>query len=101
MKISYAVCLGLGMALSAQTAFCAATSTAASNTTSNKVSMPAERTSLIEKALNQQKSEGKAHTDDSLKVLTSIKAPPSQSFFASQNQSFSRFVQAIFSGSNS
>ena len=97
MKISYAVCLGLGMAFTAQSAFCAATCTAANS----KVTMPAERSSLIEKAISQQKSEGKGRSDDSLKVLTSIKAPPSQSFFASQNQSFSRFVQAIFSGSNS
>ena len=60
-----------------------------------------EAMTWIEKAISQQKSEGKGRSDDSLKVLTSIKAPPSQSFFASQNQSFSRFVQAIFSGSNS
>ena len=96
MKFSYAVCLGLGIALTAKTGFCAVT-----HSSSNKVTMPAERTSLIEKAINQQKSEAKGRTDDNLKVLTSIKAPPSQSFFASQNQSFSRFVQAIFSGSNS
>ncbi|WP_180135088.1 hypothetical protein [Acinetobacter sp. YH12070] len=97
MKFSYALCLGLSLSVTAQTAFCAATNTASNN----KLTMPAERTSLIEKAINQQKSEGKGRTDDNLKVLTSIKAAPTQSFFASQNQSFSRFVQAIFSGSNS
>ncbi|MBI1451881.1 MULTISPECIES: hypothetical protein [Acinetobacter] len=76
------------------------THSAAINKTANtKVTLPSDKTSLIEKALTQQKNESsKAQSsDDSLKVLTSIKTAPAQNFFASQNQSFSRFVQALFS----
>lgn len=74
-------------------------SAAINKTTNTKVTLPSDKTSPIEKALTQQKNESsKAQSsDDSLKVLTSLKTAPAQSFFASQNQSFSRFVQALFS----
>ena len=63
----------------------------------DKATMPAEKTSLIEKALNQQKSgERNTLTDTDLKIMTSIKVAPTQNFFATQNQRFSRFVQSLF-----
>jgi hypothetical protein len=35
-------------------------------------------------------------TDNDLKIMTSIKVAPTQNFFATQNQRFSRFVQSLF-----
>ncbi len=59
--------------------------------------MPTEKTSLIEKALSQQKgSDRTTMTDTDLKIMTSIKVAPTQNFFATQNQRFSRFVQSWF-----
>lgn len=76
--------------------------TAAIKTTEAKVTLNPERSSLIEKVLQQQKQGGNTLSSDSdLKVLTEIKVAPSQSFFAAQNQRFSRFVQAIFPQNNS
>ena len=61
-----------------------------------------ERSSLIEKALLQQKQGSNTlRGDNDLKILTEIKVAPTQSFFASQNQKFTRFVQAFFPQSNS
>ena len=79
---------------------------AAIKTTENKVTpvvanTSVERSSVIEKAIHQQKTETKLHTDDDLKMLRAIKVGPTQSFLASQNQSFTRFVQALFASSNS
>ncbi|WP_180000933.1 MULTISPECIES: hypothetical protein [unclassified Acinetobacter] len=59
------------------------------------------KTSPIEKAIQQQKSEKTLHTDDNLKVLTALKVAPSQNFFAAQNYCFTRFVQSIFSSDHS
>ncbi|WP_374664369.1 hypothetical protein [Acinetobacter sp.] len=84
--------LGLSLTLAAQAGHAAAT---------GKTAMPAEKKSLIEKALYQQKNESKLQSDDNLKVLTALKAAPTQSFFASQNQSFTRFVQSLFLQNNS
>lgn len=76
--------------------------TAAIKTTETKVTLNPERSSLIEKVLQQQKQGGNIlRSDSDLKVLTEIKVAPSQSFFAAQNQRFSRFVQAIFPQNNS
>ncbi|MFW1754032.1 hypothetical protein [Acinetobacter wanghuae] len=61
------------------------------------MSLISERTSPIEKAIKQQKTEKNMRMDDNLKVLTSLKVAPSQNFFAQQNQRFSRFLQTIFS----
>jgi xanthine dehydrogenase iron-sulfur cluster and FAD-binding subunit A len=55
------------------------------------------KTSPIEKAIQQQKSEKTLNTEDNLKVLTALKVAPSQNFFAAQNYRFTRFVQSIFS----
>lgn len=63
----------------------------------DKATMPTEKTSLIEKALSQQKgSDRTTMTDTDLKIMTSIKVAPTQNFFATQNQRFSRFVQSLF-----
>ncbi|ATO19399.1 hypothetical protein BS636_06870 [Acinetobacter sp. LoGeW2-3] len=59
------------------------------------------KSSPIEKAIQQQKTEKKLHPEENLKVLTAIKVRPSQNFFAEQNQSFSRFLQSFFFSSNS
>lgn len=58
-----------------------------------------EKTSLIEKALIQQKRADKQPTlpsADELKVLNAIRVAPTQNFFAAQHERFSRFVQALF-----
>ena len=59
------------------------------------------KSSLIEKAIQQQKTEKSLHPEENLKVLTAIKVRPSQNFFADQNQSFTRFLQNFFFSSNS
>ena len=66
------------------------------NTTKAK---SAEKSSLIEKALTQ-KQENPDLNATSLKLMTTIKTKPSQSILAAQNQSFSRFVQALFSSNS-
>jgi hypothetical protein len=58
----------------------------------------AEKT-LIEKALTQKQENPEANST-SLKLMTTIKTKPSQSILAAQNQSFSRFVQALFSSNS-
>lgn len=87
-----ALYLSIGLAFTVQSGHSAAISKPANG----KVTMPADKKSPIEKALNQQKNENKLQSDDNLKVLTSIKAEPTQNFFASQNQSFTRFIQSLF-----
>ena len=54
--------------------------------------------SLIVKALDQQKRNTSMipSTDDELKMLNTIRTTPTQNFFATQNQRFSRFVQSLF-----
>lgn len=91
----------LGLALSLTFAAQAGHAAAISKSTDTKMALPAEKISLIEKAIHQQKREGKLQSDDHLKVFTAIKAAPTQNFFASQNQSFTRFVQALFPPNNS
>ena len=87
-----AICLGLGLTFAAQAGHAAAISKSASS----KAALPAEKGSLIEKAINQQKSAAQLPPDSNLKMLTALKAAPTQNFLASQNQSFTRFVQALF-----
>ena len=69
----------------------------------SKTHLTAEKGSLIEKALTQQKhaDKQKFESNNDLKVLTSIHVAPTQNFFALQNQRFSRFVQALFPQDNS
>jgi hypothetical protein len=58
-----------------------------------------EKGSLIEKALSQ-KQENPELNANRLKLMTTINTKPSQSILAAQNQSFSRFVQALFSSNS-
>ena len=77
---------------------------AAIKATDAKISLSPEKSSLIEKALQQQKQKQGTNTfrnDNDLKVLTEIKLAPAQSFFASQNQKFTRFVEVFFPQNNS
>ena len=69
----------------------------------SKTNLTAEKGSLIEKAITQQKQADKQkfESNNDLKVLTSIHVAPTQNFFALQNQRFSRFVQALFPQGNS
>jgi len=64
---------------------------------------PNEKNSLIEKALDQQKRNLSSlpTTDDEIKMLNTIRVAPSQNFFATQHQRFSRFVQSFFRPHNS
>ena len=63
----------------------------------------ATSSSLIGKALDQQKRNTSMipSTDDELKMLNTIRTTPTQNFFATQNQRFSRFVQSLFQQQNS
>lgn len=92
------ICLSLLLGFAVQT-----TQAAALHKTSKAVQVPLsieKNQSPIEKALSQQKrdrSDSKLLAEkDQMKVITSISVAPTQNFFASQNQRFSRFVQAIF-----
>lgn len=58
--------------------------------------------SLIVKALDQQKRNPAAlPSSDELKMLNNMRTTPTQSFFATQNERFTRFVQTIFPQQNS
>ena len=87
----HTVTLSIGLACLSQLGYSAAIQS------NDKAMMPTEKTSLIEKALSQQKgSDRTTMTDTDLKIMTSIKVAPTQNFFATQNQRFSRFVQSLF-----
>jgi len=64
----------------------------------NNIKMIDKSSSLIVKALDQQKRNTAMlpSTDDELKMLNRIRTTPTQTFFASQHERFSRFVQTIF-----
>ncbi|WP_151979958.1 DUF4179 domain-containing protein [Acinetobacter guerrae] len=59
---------------------------------------PTEKNLMVEKALDQQKRNLSSlpTTDDELKMLNTIRVAPTQNFFATQHQRFSRFVQSFF-----
>lgn len=63
----------------------------------------AEKPSLIEKALIQQKrtESTTSPSPDEVKVLNAIRVQPTQNFFAAQHQRFSLFVQSLFSSQKS
>ena len=70
-------------------------------TNQNITSSASDKTlSPIEKALSQQKrekSENKLSAkSEENKVISSLKNAPTQTFLATQNQQFSRFLQSIF-----
>lgn len=62
-----------------------------------------EKNLLVERALDQQKRNLSSlpTTDDELKMLNTIRVAPTQNFFATQHQRFSRFVQSFFQPHNS
>lgn len=99
------ICFSLLLGFVAQT-----TQAAALQKTSKAVQAPLsieKNQSPIERALSQQKRNRNRNDSkllaeqDQMKVITSISVAPTQNFFASQNQRFSRFVQAIFLQQNS
>ncbi|MDS7957410.1 MULTISPECIES: DUF4179 domain-containing protein [Acinetobacter] len=94
MKIHYGKALSLSLVLSLASQFSAA---AVLKDTPNKTGSD-KQTSLIEKALDQQKRNPIVlpSTNDELKVLNTIRVTPTQNFLAAQHERFSRFVQAIF-----
>lgn len=94
MKIHYGKALSLSLVLGLASQFSTA---AVLKDTANKTGAD-KQTSLIEKALDQQKRNPIVlpSTDDELKVLNTIRVTPTQNFLAAQHERFSRFVQAIF-----
>ncbi|MCG9491984.1 DUF4179 domain-containing protein [Acinetobacter lactucae] len=94
MKTHYGKALSLSLVLSLASQFSAA---AVLKETPNKTGSD-KQTSLIEKALDQQKRNPIVlpSTNDELKVLNTIRVTPTQNFLAAQHERFSRFVQAIF-----
>lgn len=62
-----------------------------------------QKHSLVKKALSQQKHNTLMlpSTDDKLKMLNTLHTTPTQIFFASQHERFSRLVQSIFQSRNS
>ena len=93
LKLKKTLCLSLFLACSVQFGH------AAIKESSNiKTIDKATSSSLIGKALDQQKRNISMipATDDELKMLNTIRTTPTQNFFATQNQRFSRFVQSLF-----
>jgi len=98
LKLKKTLCLSLFLACSVQFGH------AAIKESSNiKTIDKATSSSLIGKALDQQKRNISMipATDDELKMLNTIRTTPTQNFFATQNQRFSRFVQSLFQQQNS
>lgn len=98
LKLEKTLCLSLFLACSVQFGH------AAIKESSNiKTIDKATSSSLIVKALDQQKRNISMipATDDELKMLNTIRTTPTQNFFATQNQRFSRFVQSLFQQQNS
>lgn len=92
-KLFKALCLTCGLIVFSQVGHTAVAKTAETNSVA--------KITPIEKALQQQKNDRKFHSEDNLKVLTAINIAPSQSFLASQNERFSRFIQTLFTTNNS
>ncbi|RZF56894.1 DUF4179 domain-containing protein [Acinetobacter halotolerans] len=93
LELKKALCLSLFLACSVQVGHAAAIKE------NNSLKTLEKTTSPIVKALDQQKrntSLSLSSTDDELKMLNTIRTTPTQTFFASQHERFSRFVQTIF-----
>ncbi len=93
-----AFCLSIGLMAFSQASFAATIKTTTDTKTAPTV---VNKMSPIEKALKQQKNDQKFNSEIDLKVLAQINSAPSQSFLASQNERFSRFIQSIFTQDNS
>ncbi|ENU21807.1 hypothetical protein F993_03736 [Acinetobacter proteolyticus] len=93
LKLKKALGLSLFLAASVQMGHAAAI-----KESNNIKSIDKSSASLIVKALDQQKRNTSMlpSTDDELKMLNTIRTTPTQTFFASQHERFSRFVQTIF-----
>ncbi len=91
-KLKKTLCLSLFLVCSIQVGHAAAIKE------NNNIKMIDKSSSLIVKALDQQKRNTAMlpSTDDELKMLNTIRTTPTQTFFASQHERFSRFVQTIF-----
>ena len=99
LKLKKTLCLSLFLACSVQFGHAAAIKESSNIKTIDK----STSSSLIGKALDQQKRNISMipATDDELKMLNTIRTTPTQNFFATQNQRFSRFVQSLFLQQNS
>jgi hypothetical protein len=91
-KLKKTLCLSLFLVCSIQVGHAAAIKE------NNNIKTIDKSSSLIVKALDQQKRNTAMlpSTDDELKMLNTIRTTPTQTFFASQHERFSRFVQTIF-----
>ena len=91
-ELKKTLCLSLFLVFSIQVGHAAAIKE------NNNIKMIDKSSSLIVKALDQQKRNTAMlpSTDDELKMLNTIRTTPTQTFFASQHERFSRFVQTIF-----
>ena len=98
LKLKKTLCLSLFLACSVQFGHAAIKESSNIKTIDKSTS-----SSLIGKALDQQKRNTSMipSTDDELKMLNTIRTTPTQNFFATQNQRFSRFVQSLFQQQNS
>ena len=98
LKLKKILCLSLFLACSVQFGHAAIKESSNIKTIDKSTS-----SSLIGKALDQQKRNISMipATDDELKMLNTIRTTPTQNFFATQNQRFSRFVQSLFQQQNS
>ncbi len=99
LKLKKTLCLSLFLVCSVQIGHTAAIKESSNIKTIDK----STSSSLIVKALDQQKRNISMipATDDELKMLNTIRTTPTQNFFATQNQRFSRFVQSLFLQQNS
>ena len=91
-KLKKTLCLSLFLVCSIQVGHAAAIKE------NNNIKTIDKSSSLIVKALDQQKRNTAMlpSTDDELKMLNTIRTTPTQTFFASQHERFSRFVQTVF-----
>ena len=91
LKFKKTLCLSLFLVCSVQIGHAAAIKE------SNNMKTIDKSSSLIVKALDQQKRNTAMlpSTDDELKMLNTIRTTPTQNFFANQHERFSRFVQTI------
>ena len=98
LKLKKTLCLSLFLVCSVQFGHAAIKESSNIKTIDKSTS-----SSLIGKALDQQKRNISMipATDDELKMLNTIRTTPTQNFFATQNQRFSRFVQSLFQQQNS
>ena len=92
LKFKRTLCLSLFLICSVQVGHAAAIKE------SNNMKTIDKSSSLIVKALDQQKRNSaiSPSADDELKMLNTIRTTPTQNFFANQHERFSRFVQTIF-----